>query len=163
MRCLFLLLPAVLLTASAQAQIGRGAQEFNGSGSALFDDDFTVINVGMSYGYFLTRNAEIGPSVQITHVSTDDDFGDNSSTSAVIGGFGHLHFGGRRSTSVPFVGFEAGAAVGDGDDGAVFGLVAGGKFFVAPGAALVPAASFQFDDDGNSVFGARFGVSAFLR
>jgi hypothetical protein len=62
---------------------------------------------------------------------------------------------------VPFVGLELGAAVGDAE-GLLFTFVGGGKLFVSRGAALTPAAFLQLDDDGNSAFGARFGVSAFF-
>jgi hypothetical protein len=160
MRSLLLLL-ILLVALPADAQVRRGLQEINGSGTALFFDGGSTLSIGVNYGYFVTENFEIGPSIQVFHTSVDTPLGDNSSTSGILGGFGHLHFGGRRATSVPFVGFEAGAGVGD-SDGALFGLVGGGKFFLSPGAALTPAAFFQFDDDGNSQFGARFGVSAFF-
>lgn len=161
MRTLLAILAFAVLALPADAQVRKGLQEINGSGSATFFDGGSTIMIGLNYGYFVTRNFEIGPSVQVFRISVDTPIGDESSTSGVIGGFGHIHFGRRGSTSVPFVGFEAGAGVGDAS-GALLGLVGGGKFFIASGAALTPAAFFQFDDEGNSQFGARFGVSAFF-
>jgi hypothetical protein len=161
MRLLPLLLVTLLLSSAARAQVRQGLQELNGSGSFTAFDDGSSLFVGLSYGYFVTRNAEIGPFIDLNRLSVDTPFGDESTTSGLIGGFGHLHFGRRGATSVPFLGLEIGAAVGDAE-GVLFGVLGGGKFFVADGAALTPAAFFQFDDEGNSSFGARFGVSAFF-
>lgn len=157
MRLSALLLALVLLAPAASAQIGRGVQEINGAGTATFYEDASIISVMVNYGYFVTRTFEVGPTVQINRF--DDDFGD-AETFAILGGFGHVHFG-RSATSVPFVGLELGAAVGDAE-GLLFTFVGGGKLFVSRGAALTPAAFLQLDDDGNSAFGARFGVSAFF-
>lgn len=158
---ILLLFVALLLAIPADAQVRKGLQEFNGSGTAGFVEDASFFVIGVNYGYFVTRMLEVGPSIQISHLRVDTFLGSESTTSGVIGGFGHVHFGRQGSTAAPFAGVEIGAAVGEAD-GAQFALVAGGKFFVAQGAAITPAAVFQFDDDGNSQFGARFGVSAFF-
>lgn len=158
MRLLSLLAVLAFLVPAASAQIGRGAQELNGSGTATFYEDGSIVSILLNYGYFVTRSVEVGPSVQLSRV--DSDFSD-ASTYGVLGGFAHFHFGRPGATSVPFVGVEIGAGVGDASGG-VFTFVGGGKFFVSRGAALTPAAFLQLDDDGNTAFGARFGVSAFF-
>lgn len=157
MRYALLLLTLLLAPGAARAQVYQGLQELNGAGSFTSFDGGSVFALSASYGYFVTRSVELGPTLQVNRT----DAGSFSTTSGVIGGFGHLHFGGRRSRSVPFLGLEIGAAVGDAE-GVLFGVVGGGKFFIAEGAALTPAAFFQFDDEGNSQFGARAGVSAFF-
>jgi hypothetical protein len=158
MRPFRFLVASLLLVPAAGAQVRQGLQELNGSGAFTSFEGGSSLFLDLSYGYFVTRSVEIGPSVQISRESRDDDF---SSTAGFIGGFGHLHFGRRGATSVPFIGLEIDAGVGDAE-GVFFGVVGGGKFFVAPGAALVPAVFFEFDDEGNSAFGGRFGVSAFF-
>ncbi|MDX1419972.1 MAG: hypothetical protein R3181_08400 [Rubricoccaceae bacterium] len=157
MRHVLLLSAFVVLAGTADAQVYQGLQELNGGGAFTSFDGGSIFTLSASYGYFVTRSVELGPTLQVTR----SDAGSFSTTSGVVGGFGHLHFGGRRSRSVPFLGLEIGAAVGDAE-GVLFGVVGGGKFFVAEGAALTPAAFFQFDDNGNSQFGARAGVSAFF-
>lgn len=158
MRFFLLSLALAFLCPAATAQIGRGAQEVNGSGTATFYDNGSLISIGMSYGYFVTRNVEVGPSIEITRV--DSDAGD-ANTSGAVGGFGHLHFGRLGATSIPFVGLEIAAGIGNAE-GVLFTFVGGGKIFISRGAALTPAAFIRLDDEGDSSFGARFGVSAFF-
>jgi hypothetical protein len=158
MRSSALLLALVLLAPAVSAQVREGLQELNGSGAFTAFEGGSVFFIDLSYGYFVTRTVEVGPSVEIAR--SDDDLGGDR-TSGFIGGFGHVHFGRRGATSVPFVGLEIDAGIGDAE-GVFFGIVGGGKFFLTPGAALTPAAFVELDDEGNTAFGARFGVSAFF-
>lgn len=151
----------LLTSGSVTAQVRQGSQELNASGTATFADNFSVISIVTQYGYFLTPSVEIGPSVEISRSSVEVAGTDRSTTSGLIGGFGHVHLGRRGSRSLPYLGAEVGIGVGDAD-GELFGIVGGVKHFIAPGAAITPTAFFQFDGDGDSRFGARFGISAFF-
>lgn len=62
---------------------------------------------------------------------------------------------------MPFAGAEALVGLGD-SEGFTLGLQAGLKYFVSPGAALVPAAFLRIPDKGDAAFGAQFGVSIFF-
>lgn len=149
------------LASTADAQVRQGLQELNVSGSAAFQDDFSTIFLTGSYGYFIASTIEVGPTLTLTRTSFSSVAGTTSSTAGLIGGFVHVHFGRPYATTVPFVGAQVGAGIGDAE-GLEFGAMGGAKFFVTPGGAITPAAFLRFDEDGNSIYGAQLGISLFL-
>lgn len=151
---LFTFALALLVAApTAEAQVARGDREMNASSSLTVSGGDVVFNLQGFLGFFLNDRIEVGP---IANLLIADEV-----SLIQLGGFGSYHFSNPGATTVPFVSAELLVGLGD-LDGFIIGGQAGLKYFVADGAALVPAAFLRIPDEGDAAFGAQFGISIFF-
>ena len=150
----FILAAGLLVTTpTAEAQVADGLRELNASGAFTVTSGDIVVNTQGFLGFFLTDAIEVGPLVNLTITEN---------VSLVnLGGFAAYHFTAPGATSVPFVGAELTAGLADAE-GFVVGGLAGLKYFVAEGAAIVPSAFVRIPDEGDVSLGAQFGISIFF-
>lgn len=149
MRKILMLAVAALFVASSSqaAMIQEGTRELGVKGLIDFEsEDDTLIDLTLSYGYFIADQVELGGSVGIVD---DDNF-----TQWRIGGFAEYNID-QGSEWVPFVGVsldlsgaELDNAIRDEDNTAiVFGVDVGIKYFLVEHLALTAALDFDVATD----------------
>lgn len=154
----------LVVASHASAQVSAGLSEVNLNGhitvtSPEEGDSFTVMQLQLRYGYFLTPAVQVGAQVSATKFEDVDTFGD-------VGAFGAYHFGQPGSMLVPYVGAQAGIGFGfDDENPFAFGGFAGLKYFLGRTGAISPELFLtrtSQDDFSWTSYGVRVGVSVFL-
>lgn len=147
-----------VLTGTAAAQqerttpmLDRGTQEFSVSGTLdIPESDELDYDIDASYGYFLRDGWEVGVRVAAADIEGADR--------VELGGFTEMNFR-RNQTVVPFVGagislataeFDDKIVLGtpiDDEDGLIFDIEGGAKFFLRPYMAISASIDFKFATD----------------
>jgi hypothetical protein len=106
------------LASHANAQVSAGLSEMNVNGSLTVQspeegDSFTIMQLQLRYGYFLTPAIQVGALASAIKFEDEDTFGD-------VEAFGAYHFGAPGSMMVPYVGAHVGTGFGFDDNPLAF-------------------------------------------
>jgi hypothetical protein len=151
------------LASHANAQVSAGLSEMNVNGSLTVQspeegDSFTIMQLQLRYGYFLTPAIQVGALASAIKFEDEDTFGD-------VEAFGAYHFGAPGSMMVPYVGAHVGTGFGFDDNPLAFGGFADIKYFLGHAGAVSPelfATRSTTDNINWTHYGLRVGVSVFL-
>ena len=154
-----------LFVAPAQAQTAinpilptQGTREISLDGTFQFDP-VTNIDLNLGYGYFVSRNLELGGRFSFA------DF-EGAPSSYGLAAFADYHFPGE-SALLPFVGVQVGFADpgGNNDTSFLYGVRGGVKYFLNQNVSVNGILEYNDTDAKNadSTFALNLGLSVYLR
>ncbi len=119
---------------TGHAQVSAGLSELGFLGSftrqTVGGESASGIAAQGAYGYFLTKNLELGGNLTLAAMTDSDTVG-------AFSGFLAVHFPSSSAPqTVPYIGAQLGSGFGFDDNPTTIGLFGGVKFFVTPGAAI---------------------------
>jgi hypothetical protein len=153
----------LVVASHTSAQVSPGLSEINLNGHVTVTspeegDSFTMMQLQLRYGYFLTQAVQVGAQFTANKFEDVDAFGE-------IGAFGAFHFGAPGALMVPYAGVQVGTGFGMDDSPFSLGGFAGLKYFLGAAGAISPelfVTRFMRDTGDWTTFGVRVGVSVFV-